>query len=93
MHFRPRSELAAAPRSNYGPLIYILFFKQNSHLFYFVQTDCMGGDCMVLFHLCSYVLRGWKIYVFVKCEGGHKFIYMLLLGIGYQKLPRKIEHE
>jgi len=33
--------------SNYGPLIYILFFKQNSHLFYFVQTDCMGGDCMV----------------------------------------------
>jgi hypothetical protein len=33
--------------TTYGPLIYILFFKQNSHLFYFVQTDCMGGDCMV----------------------------------------------
>jgi anoctamin-10/anoctamin-7 len=33
--------------TNYGPLIYILFFKQNSHLFYFVQTDCMGNDCMV----------------------------------------------
>jgi hypothetical protein len=33
--------------TNYGPLIYILFFKNNAHLFYFVQTDCMGGDCMV----------------------------------------------
>lgn len=33
--------------STYFPLIYIGFFKNNSHLFGFWAMDCFGNDCMI----------------------------------------------
>jgi hypothetical protein len=32
--------------STFGPLLYIVFLKQHSHLFG-MEVECMGGDCMV----------------------------------------------